>query len=171
MREGMGGSSVRERRKSQRWCKNRERIKREAESGEKNDWDDCKLGLQQAKRRTGGHWDVEESWQSKNEVTCTYIYMSKKLEDIPPGSYWENSDFGGKAKEESWEWLCKDSGTNIRGLLEKEGLLLQKVLGMHKTDRKCWALSTKSEKSGWVVYLSEHILLSVIPEFTFSISH
>lgn len=37
MREGMGGSSKTEGRESWRWCKNRERIKREAESGEKND--------------------------------------------------------------------------------------------------------------------------------------
>lgn len=52
----------------------------------------------------------------------------------------------GKGRE--LEWLSKDSGTDIRGLLEEEKLLLQKSLCVHRTDRKCWALRTKSKKSG-----------------------
>lgn len=44
----------------------------------------------------------------------------------------------GKGRE--LEWLSKDSGTDIRGLLEKEKLLLQKSLCVHRTDRKCQAL-------------------------------
>lgn len=59
MGKGMGGSWMTNRREAWRWCKRRERVRREAGAGADNNWEGYRLGLSWAKRRTGNHGDVE----------------------------------------------------------------------------------------------------------------
>ena len=121
MGKGMGGRWMTNRREAWRWRKKRERVRREAGAGEKDNWEGYKLGLRWAKRRTASHGDVEGSshvkvkggdclgetlkerqigqshWrQGRNEVTGTHL--SKKL-----GGY-VNLGVVGRLIFKQWPW-------------------------------------------------------------------